>query len=75
MLVLNRKANQTVMISDHIQVKILKISGGDVLISFDAPISIPVDREEVYKRKQLQALNRMKYSRISAEKINQVAGF
>ena len=48
MLVLTRKANQSIMIGDDIEVSVLAIMGEKVRIGIQAPRSIPVFRKEVY---------------------------
>jgi carbon storage regulator len=47
-LVLTRKANQSIMIGDEIEVSVLAIMGEKVRIGIEAPRSIPVFRKEVY---------------------------
>ncbi len=48
MLVLTRKANQSIMIGDDIEVSVLSIMGEKVRIGIQAPRTIPVFRKEVY---------------------------
>jgi carbon storage regulator len=48
MLVLTRKANQSIMIGDDIEVTVLAIMGEKVRIGIDAPRNVPVFRKEVY---------------------------
>jgi carbon storage regulator len=48
MLVLTRKANQSIMIGDEIEVSVLAIMGEKVRIGIEAPRSVPVFRKEVY---------------------------
>jgi carbon storage regulator len=47
-LVLTRKAGQSIMIGDEIEVSVLAIMGEKVRIGIEAPRSVPVFREEVY---------------------------
>jgi carbon storage regulator len=51
-LVLTRKANQSIMIGDDIEVSVLAIMGEKVRIGVDAPRAIPVFRKEVYEEIQ-----------------------
>ena len=52
MLVLTRKIGQQVLIDNGvIQMKILRIDGGNISLGFNAPDYIDIDREEVYFRK------------------------
>jgi carbon storage regulator len=56
MLVLTRKAGESVMIGDDVVVTVLETRGDVVRIGINAPRSIQVHREEVYQ--ELQAVNR-----------------
>ena len=47
MLVLNRKAGETVHIGDRIVVKVAKICGNRVKIGIDAPHEVPIVRGEL----------------------------
>ena len=48
MLVLTRKANQSIMIGDEIEISVLAIMGEKVRIGIEAPRDVPVFRKEVY---------------------------
>jgi carbon storage regulator len=48
LLVLTRKANQSIMIGDGVEVSVLAIMGEKVRIGIAAPRSVPVFRKEVY---------------------------
>jgi len=52
MLVLTRKANQSIMIGDDIEVSVLSIMGEKVRVGIQAPRDIPVFRKEVYREIQ-----------------------
>ncbi|MDQ1501014.1 MAG: carbon storage regulator [Actinomycetota bacterium] len=56
MLVLTRRANQSIMIGADIVVTVLEVRGDQVRIGIDAPRSISVHREEVFR--ELEAANR-----------------
>ncbi len=56
MLVLTRRAGESVMIGDDVVVTVLETRGDVVRIGIKAPRSIQVHREEVYQ--ELQAVNR-----------------
>lgn len=55
MLVLTRKANQTIMIGDEIEISVLAVVGEKVRIGIQAPREIPVFRKEVYVEIQNEA--------------------
>lgn len=48
MLVLTRKANQSIMIGDDVEVSVLAVMGEKVRIGIQAPRDVPVFRREVY---------------------------
>ncbi len=54
MLILTRHINESIMIGDDIEIKILDIIGRQAKIGIDAPREIEVHREEVYERIQRQ---------------------
>jgi carbon storage regulator len=49
MLVLSRKINESIMIGDGIEIKIVDVSGRNVKIGIDAPKDVSVHRKEVYE--------------------------
>lgn len=52
MLVFTRKLNESVIISDEIEVKVVAIEKGHIKLGFEAPPSIVIHRKEVYQRIQ-----------------------
>ena len=56
MLVLTRRANQSIMIGDDVVVTVLEVRGDQVRLGIKAPRSIDVHREEIFV--QLQQANR-----------------
>ena len=50
MLVLTRRAGESIMVNDLIEVKVLRIKGKQVHIGIDAPTSTAVHRKEVWAR-------------------------
>ncbi|MEW5744042.1 MAG: carbon storage regulator CsrA [Nitrospirota bacterium] len=56
MLVLTRKAGQTINIGDTISIKIVEIGNGYVKLGIEAPKELPIYREELYEK--LKQLNK-----------------
>lgn len=54
MLVLTRKANQSIMIGDTIEVSVLSVLGEKVRLGIQAPRDVPVFRTEVFREIQAQ---------------------
>ena len=48
MLVLSRRRNESIILSDNIEVRILDITRHHVKIGIQAPRSVPVYRKEIY---------------------------
>lgn len=54
MLVLSRKPNESIMIGDQIEVKILAVDGDQIKIGIVAPRSVKVHRTEIFESIQQQ---------------------
>lgn len=52
MLVLTRKVGQSVWIGDNVKLTINRLDCGDVVLGFDAPLEVPIDREEIRVEKE-----------------------
>lgn len=50
MLILTRKAGESLYLGDNIKVTVLKVQGNQVKLGFDIPEDLTVYREEVYLR-------------------------
>jgi carbon storage regulator len=50
MLILTRKAGETVMIGDDVSVTVLGAKGNQVRLGVNAPKEVAVHREEIYER-------------------------
>ena len=56
MLILSRKIGESIVIDGRIIVKIVRLEGDTVKVGIEAPLDIPVHRQEVYD--EIQKSNR-----------------
>ncbi len=49
MLVLTRRVNESIVIGDSIEVKVLEVRGDQVKLGVQAPRRVPVHRKEVFE--------------------------
>ncbi|XRD25637.1 carbon storage regulator CsrA [Lysinibacillus fusiformis] len=54
MLVLSRKKDESIMIGDHIEIKILAVEGEQIKLGIVAPKTVKVHRSEVFQAIQAQ---------------------
>ena len=54
MLILTRRAGETLMIGDDVTVTVLGVKGGQIRIGVNAPREVAVHREEIYERIQAE---------------------
>lgn len=52
MLILTRRAGETVMVGSDISITVLGVKGNQVRIGINAPKDVAVHREEIYERIQ-----------------------
>lgn len=57
MLVLTRKSGEGIRVGDNVKIIVLEAKENQIKIGIDAPIEVPVHREEIYLR--IQEENRM----------------
>jgi len=50
MLILTRRINEKLVIGGNVTVTVLGVKGKQVRIGVEAPIEVPVHREEIYQR-------------------------
>ena len=55
MLVLSRKAGEAIVIAEKVRVVVTGVSGATVRLGVQAPRDVPVDREEIHRRKEVQS--------------------
>ncbi len=67
MLVLSRKAGESVRLGDEIRITVISSSAGHVRLGIDAPIQVGVHREEVYQRIAAENVQASPASRSPAE--------
>jgi carbon storage regulator len=60
MLILSRKTDEIIMIGDQIEISILEIRGDQVKIGINAPRSVKIYRQEVYKAIQQENIEAVK---------------
>ncbi|MEY4917813.1 MAG: hypothetical protein RL616_1726 [Verrucomicrobiota bacterium] len=61
MLILSRKIGESIVIDGRIHVKIMRVDGDVVKLGIEAPMEVPVHRQEVYEeiqRNNQQALTK-----------------
>ena len=49
MLIITRRPGEKVMLGDDVVIEVIEVSGASVRIGIDAPKSVPVYREELWK--------------------------
>jgi carbon storage regulator len=57
MLILTRRAGESLRIGEDVEVTVMAINGAQVRIGIRAPINVSVDREEVAERKRREREN------------------
>ncbi len=70
MLVLSRKKDESIMIGDQIELRILSVDGDQVKIGIVAPKNVKVYRSEVYKSIQEQNKESLNVTKSLIEKLS-----
>ncbi len=58
MLILTRRVSESLIIGDDITITVLGIKGHQVRLGINAPLEIPVHRDEIYQRVQQEKENK-----------------
>lgn len=69
MLVLTRKLGESIVIDDHIKIRVEKIKGKQVRLGIEAPKDLKIHREEVYMAIQNQNEQSVKTSSESSRAV------
>ena len=56
MLILTRRAGETLMVGDEVTVTVLGVKGNQVRIGIKAPSDVAVHREEIYEKIQQEQM-------------------
>ena len=56
MLILTRRVGEALVIGDDVTITVLEVKGSQVRIGINAPKSVSVHREEIYKRIQAEKI-------------------
>jgi carbon storage regulator len=74
MLVLTRRPGQSVMVGDDVVVTVLEVRGDVIRLGIDAPRTIQVHREEVYRELQRANQEAARSSDDAARAISELLG-
>jgi carbon storage regulator len=73
MLILTRKAGESIVIDGRIVITITRLEGDVVKLGIDAPVSVPVHRREVYNEIQESNQAALTSGRPAVPKLNPAA--
>ena len=71
MLALSRKAGESIMIGNDIEIVVLDVKGDQVKIGINAPKSVPIYRKEIYEQIQQANIEAME-TNTTAEELDQL---
>ena len=74
MLILSRKIGESIVIDGRIHVKIMRVEGDVVKLGIEAPVEIPVHRQEVYEEIQRNNEQAMTKPSAALPKLPKLAG-
>ncbi|MBA1194969.1 carbon storage regulator CsrA [Pseudomonas entomophila] len=55
MLILTRKAGETIVINENTRVTVLSVKGNQIRLGVEAPEDVPVHRQEIHERIKAEA--------------------
>jgi carbon storage regulator len=73
MLVLTRKSEQSIIIGNSIQIKVLAVHGDQVSLGFSAPPDVSIYRQEVYEAIQKENLSAVRRGKTGVEHLQQIS--
>lgn len=71
MLILSRKLGESIIIDGRILIRIMRLEGEVVKLGIDAPLDIPVHRQEVYDEIQKNNKEALTHSQAKAPRLAQ----
>ncbi|MCK4995119.1 MAG: carbon storage regulator CsrA [Candidatus Omnitrophica bacterium] len=72
MLVLSRKPNESIIIGDNVEIKVVEVRGEQVKLGITAPRDIPVHRKEIYDSIHKQNQNAVQKKHTNLEKLSSI---
>ncbi|MCC6221841.1 MAG: carbon storage regulator CsrA [Deltaproteobacteria bacterium] len=73
MLILTRRAGESVYIGDNIQVKLMEIKGNQIRLGVEAPPSVKIYREEIYLQILAENQEAAEFSHNSAREFSSIS--
>lgn len=74
MLVLSRKTNESIIVGDNVEIKIVEVRGEYVKLGINAPRNIPVHRKEIYEAIKKENEAAAQTGHIDEKKLDQLFG-